>query len=233
MAKLDKGGRAGRLVDKQRRPIIERRSEGDRIGAVDGRLGARRPSSAPVRLSRRRRLGRPRPGDADSSRVRRSCSSPSARTARSRRSSARSAKIVEGSVEAKLGDPASGVAMDRGRSRRSHERLSVADNPSRPQGGQIVHEMGKTARTFSVRICGDSRSRQRQRRLLACAGGVDRARGEIGRLLETEAPRHSERGLRALLGLDAGVDILHERDNARFHRDVKRSSRAIPRARRL
>ena len=39
------------------------------------------------------------------------------------------AKIVEGAVEAELRDPASGVAMDRRRRWRSHQRLGVADDP--------------------------------------------------------------------------------------------------------
>src|ERR1700722_18599449 len=52
--------------------------------------------------------------------------------------------------------------------------------------------MGETAQTFSVRIGGNGRSSQRQRRLLACAGGVHRTRGEVGRRFESEPPRHAE-----------------------------------------
>ena len=89
-----------------------------------------------------------------------------------------------------------------------NQRLSVADYSPRAQGGQIVHEMGETARTFSVRVCGDRRSRQRQRRLLACAGGVDRSRGEIGRLLETEPPRHANAdSARSLASMQASTSF--------------------------
>src|ERR1700677_2392878 len=40
MPELDKGGRARGLVDEQRRPFVERRAEGDRVRAIDRRLGA-------------------------------------------------------------------------------------------------------------------------------------------------------------------------------------------------
>jgi hypothetical protein len=181
------------LVDQQRRSFVERRGEGDRVRAVDGRLGA---GDRHQRRSARR-------GEGDQARL-----SQATRVVaefargvasvlgeeREPKGFGAAAKVSKGSVEAKLGDPAFGVAMNCGRGWRSHNWLSVADDPSRSQSGQIVHEMGKPARAFAVRVSRDCRSRQRERRIVAGAGAANRASGEVSRFLETEAPHHANAG---------------------------------------
>ena len=132
VSELDKGGRAGRLVDQQRRPFVERRGEGDRVGAIDRRLGARDGHQ-------RRAAGR---GERDktslseTTRIIAELARGVAAVLREQRDPEGSralAERIEGSVEARLRDPASRVAMDRRGGWRSHNRLGVADDPSRSQ----------------------------------------------------------------------------------------------------
>ena len=90
VSELDKGGRAGRLVDQQRRPF-DPAAPRKRSGSCNRQAFLRRrPSSAPVRWSQRTRQGQPRRDDADNSRVRPWCSFRSARTARCPKVCARS-----------------------------------------------------------------------------------------------------------------------------------------------
>ena len=147
MTKLDESGRARRLVDEQRRTIGDRRGEGERIGAIDGLArSSDRHQRWPAGRGERHQSGL-----GETARVIAELAGGVASLLREQRDSeglGAAAKIVEGAIEAELRDPASGVAMDRGRGRRSYERFGVAVDPPRPRGGEIVEEMAKADRAF-------------------------------------------------------------------------------------
>ena len=143
MSELDEGGRARRLVDEQRRPFVERRGEGDRIRAIDGllRSGDRH---------QRRPAGRGESDEAglrETARVIAEFAGGVASVLREQRDPeglGAAAKIVEDAVEAELRDPAACVAMDRGRGRRSQDRLGVARRSAPPAKRRDSRRDGKS-----------------------------------------------------------------------------------------
>src|ERR1700722_17979340 len=105
VSELDKGGRAGRLVNQQRRPLIKRRGEGDRVGAIDRRPGA-------GNRHQRRSASRSERDKASLSETTRIIAeftrgvAPVLREQRDPEGLGAVAKVVEGSVEARLRDAA-------------------------------------------------------------------------------------------------------------------------------